>query len=199
MEGLAGTACGDDAGDDAIAIGQDVARGNTQRRKTEAIDNCVATAVAIRPIAAPMYLAIDFNREAGFEAGKVERKFAERMLAAEAEAAGVCSKRAPEDDFGQIAAAPFAAGKLDCPPRCAERRATHPSTSLRLVPLPVPGRYSRIAPHHIRNTPKLWRSGIGALSVAASARPSTSRVCAGSMMPSSHSRAVACQGEPCAS
>ncbi len=49
---------------------------------------------------------------------------------------------------------------------------------------------------HILNTPNCGRSGIGAFSVAAKARPSTSRVCAGSMMPSSHSRAVACQGLP---
>ncbi len=53
--------------------------------------------------------------------------------------------------------------------------------------------------HHIRNTPNLARSSIGALRHAANASPSTSRVCAGSMMPSSHSRAVACQGDPCAS
>ena len=46
--------------------------------------------------------------------------------------------------------------------------------------------------HHILNTPNCGRSGIGAFSDAAKARPSTSRVCAGSMMPSSHSRAVAC-------
>ena len=39
--------------------------------------------------------------------------------------------------------------------------------------------------------PKRGFSGIGALSAAAKARPSTSRVWAGSMMPSSHSRAVA--------
>ena len=52
---------------------------------------------------------------------------------------------------------------------------------------------------HILNTPNCGRSGIGAFSVAAKASPSTSRVCAGSMMPSSHSRAVACQGLPCAS
>ncbi len=44
--------------------------------------------------------------------------------------------------------------------------------------------------HHMRNTPKR-ASGIGALSEAASARPSTSRVWAGSMIPSSHSRPVA--------
>ena len=43
---------------------------------------------------------------------------------------------------------------------------------------------------HIRKTPKrVW--GIGALRVAESDRPRTRRVCAGSTMPSSHSRAVA--------
>ena len=45
--------------------------------------------------------------------------------------------------------------------------------------------------HHIRNRPNRGLTGIGAFKLAASARPSTSRVCTGSMMPSSHSRAVA--------
>ena len=40
---------------------------------------------------------------------------------------------------------------------------------------------------------------IGALRQAAKASPSTSRVCAGSMMPSSHSREVPCQGLPSSS
>ncbi len=44
--------------------------------------------------------------------------------------------------------------------------------------------------HHIRNTPKVV-SGIGAFSDAEIASPSTSRVWAGSMTPSSHRRAVA--------
>src|SRR5690606_4384728 len=52
---------------------------------------------------------------------------------------------------------------------------------------------------HIRNTPKRACLGKGAFSVAAKASPSTSRVCAGSITPSSHSRAVAYQGLPSAS
>ena len=44
---------------------------------------------------------------------------------------------------------------------------------------------------HILNSPNWARSGIGALSAAAKAKPSTSRVWTGSMMPSSHRRAVA--------
>ena len=45
--------------------------------------------------------------------------------------------------------------------------------------------------HHILKMPKRVGSGGGALSPAASARLSTMRVSAGSMTPSSHSRAVA--------
>ena len=43
---------------------------------------------------------------------------------------------------------------------------------------------------YIRNTPN-FVAGIGAFSVAASERPSTRRVSAGSITPSSHSRALA--------
>lgn len=43
---------------------------------------------------------------------------------------------------------------------------------------------------HILNTPNVV-GGIGAFNDAEIASPSTSRVCTGSMMPSSHSRAVA--------
>lgn len=51
---------------------------------------------------------------------------------------------------------------------------------------PFPG-----ATAYIRNTPKRLRSSIGALRLADRPRPSTRRVSAGSMMPSSHSRALA--------
>ena len=44
---------------------------------------------------------------------------------------------------------------------------------------------------HILKMPNAARSVMGASSEAASARPSTSRVCAGSITPSSHRRAVA--------
>ena len=44
---------------------------------------------------------------------------------------------------------------------------------------------------HIRNTPKRGASSTGAFSAAANANPSTSLVCAGSIIPSSQSREVA--------
>ena len=57
--------------------------------------------------------------------------------------------------------------------------------------LPVGVNRLAIVPPHIRNTPNCARSPTGAFSVADSASPSTSRVCTGSITPSSQSRAVA--------
>ncbi len=83
-------------------------------------------------------------------------------------------------------------------PMVGERRAVCP---VRIGPGPGGRQQVRAASrhHHIRNTPKRVPSSTGAFNVAANASPRTSRVCAGSMMPSSHNRAVACQGLPCAS
>ena len=66
-------------------------------------------------------------------------------------------------------------------------RADNPASNL--APIGDEERLDYLA--HIRNTPKRGASSTGALSAAAKARPSTSLVCAGSMIPSSHSRAVA--------
>ena len=63
---------------------------------------------------------------------------------------------------------------------------------MRMVPLPVPGRsFVVVFFPHIRNTPNRGASSTGAFNAAASAKPKTSRVCAGSITPSSHRRAVA--------
>lgn len=70
-----------------------------------------------------------------------------------------------------------------------------------LCNLNVTGKDSSKAPHavsltrHMRKTPNVVGRG-GALSAAARARPSTRRVSAGSMTPSSHSRADANSGAP---
>jgi hypothetical protein len=113
-----------------------------------------------------------------------------RRLLPEFVAARALLKLDPEQNLGEAHFLP----QLTRPPYLFDRLpedARAPSTSLRLVPLPVPGRICIQRRHHILNTPNLARSGIGAFKVAAKASPSTSRVCAGSMMPSSHSRAVA--------
>ncbi len=106
------------------------------------------------------------------------------------EARGSSAERLPQQDLGKRQIASELTGGAHRPAGCRERGG-RPSTTLRAVSLPLPGRIVRLASHHIRNTPNRARSAIGAFSVAASASPSTSRVWTGSMMPSSHSRAVA--------
>src|SRR3546814_14823834 len=77
------------------------------------------------------------------------------------------------------------------------------SSDLACFPEEAPAKHDQRAEvnrtHHIRNTPKFARSAMGACSVAVKASPSTSRVCTGSITPSSHRRAVACQGLPSSS
>ncbi len=55
--------------------------------------------------------------------------------------------------------------------------------------LQAPARSAAGGTDYMRNTPKRVGS-IGAFNAADSASPSTSRVCAGSITPSSHSRAL---------
>ena len=55
----------------------------------------------------------------------------------------------------------------------------------------VVGREEGAVHRHIRKTPNCGRSGIGAFRLALIASASTRRVSAGSMTPSSHSRALA--------
>ncbi len=196
VEGLACLTGGNDGADDRIQIGQNVASRNPERPEAEGRQLVVAAFIASRLIAAVMDLTIDFDRQPCRETSKVETIDADRVLAAKLESTGSRAKYAPECDLGQVAATALSSRHLDRSTCGGE----NPSTTrlCRAVPLPVPGRYVPIS-HHIRNTPNVARSGTGALRQAASARPSTSRVCAGSMMPSSHRCAVAFQGLPSSS
>ncbi len=158
--------------------------------KAEGGQSCITTVVATWVIAASMDFTVDLDRQSCRQTGEIEAVCVDRMLAAKFKSAGPCTQNAPQNHFGQIATATLAAGHIDD----GALRGEDPSTIRlrRTVPLPVPGRYWRhTLPPHIRNTPKRAPSAIGAFSDAASARPSTSRVCGGSMMPSSHNRAVA--------
>ena len=178
------TRCNDHL-DDAFDIAQYVAGRNADRAKAESRDAAIASCVT--PDFVRVNFAIDLDSEADLETGKIKPVAIQWMLAPELEAAGPGAQHAPKNDFGKVTAAAFLASTFDRFRRGAE----NPSTTLRVVPLPVPGRYRRLVLHHIRNTPNCARSGVGASRVTASARPSTSRVWAGSITPSSHRRAVA--------
>ena len=127
------------------------------------------------------------------QASKIYGDLSDRELRSEFQAIRALAECFQQDDFGQAELATKFAGALN-PLDGGYEDAWAPSTKLHLVPLPVSGRIC-----HILNTPKRAFSSIGALRHAANASPNTSLVCAGSMMPSSHSRAVACHGLPWAS
>ena len=176
-----------DQSHDCLNVAQHFGRRHAQGSEAEPAYDCIPLLIPRRPVTPRMRLAIDLDRQARLQAREVETVRPKRMLSPELVPPRTLAESAPEQHLRQVAGAAFAAGAQDGGAGCRE----DPSTMLRMVPLPVPGRYERHA-HHIRNTPKRAPSGAtGAFSVTRSTRPSTSRVWAGSMMPSSHSRAVA--------
>ena len=65
------------------------------------------------------------------------------MLAAKLVATGTLPKFAPDQNFGKVAGAPLSFRDTEG----VGARGEHPSTTLRVVPLPVPGRFKAIAAH----------------------------------------------------
>ena len=179
---------GDDAADRSVYVGQDVAGRHSENAKAERSERQVTRGVSRRLVAARVMLAIDFDAQACGQACEIETVVAEWMLAPELEPARTSPQRAPEQYFGEVPTTALAARQRPSGGGGVE----HPSTTRlrRAVPLPVPGRYLSTL-GHIRNTPKRGACSTGALRQAVSARPSTSRVCAGSITPSSQRRAVA--------
>ena len=98
--------------------------------------------VALRLIPACMRFSVNLDREPRLQAGEVEPIGRLRVLSAELEAAGTLAQGLPEQHLGQEHAAPVDAGLFEVLDRGTEHlgQAWAPSTSLRLVPLPVPGR-----------------------------------------------------------
>ena len=82
------------------------------------------------------------------------------------------------------------AAALNPTPLRRERAAAAPAVSERLRHVCCSLCFLPVPSHHIRNTPN-FGGGIGALRAAEMPSPSVMRVSAGSIMPSSHSRALA--------
>ena len=199
VEGLVGRHLCHDVRDGGCHVFEDELRRKAKYADILAGQPPISNLIARRTVAAIMRFAIDLDRVALARTVVVEDVGTSRMLWSELQARRSLPQRLPQQHLRQRHFLPQVASAGDGLHRPGQP-ATSPSTSLRLVPLPVPGRNCGPRPgHHIRNTPNAGRSGIGALRVAAKARPRTSRVCAGSMMPSSHSRAVACHGLPSSS
>jgi hypothetical protein len=200
VEGAHLRASRNDPGNYAVEIAQYLTSRNSHHVKTLFPQKLVPSGIALGLIAATMRLSFHLDDQAMAEAGEVGGNRSNRKLRSELQSVGPSAEGLEQQHFWQAKLTPELAGALYLLDGYLED-AWAPSTVLRTVPLPVPGRIfvTVIRHRHILNTPNCGRSGIGALWQAAKARPRTSRVWAGSMMPSSHSRAVACQGLPWAS
>ena len=173
VEGWTLVAQSDDRLDCTAQILEDGLRRNPQDRETARPQVSIASHVALRSLAHVVCNPVDLDRDPALKTGEVERQLAQWMMAAELVSARTLTKFAPEQRFGEIVRTALALRGLEG----AVFGAKDPSTTLRAVPLPVPGRYGFVVLcAHIRNTPNRGASATGAFSAAASARPSTSRV-----------------------
>ena len=143
----------------------------------------IPSCVAFRPVPAIMRLAINLDGQSPFETDEIQHDVTEGMLPAEFEQAGAFTEFSPDEHFRQISGSALSLCNFE---RGVARREA-PSTT----PIRGGGPSAGWWRGHILNTPKRAPSSTGAFNVAASANPNTSRVCAGSIIPSSHNRAVA--------
>ena len=99
----------------------------------------VADHIPLGPVAEIMGFSIDFDRQPRFGAKEVENIRPSRMLSPKLESSGSRPQFAPQQAFGQTQLTAQTARTFDGLPRSGQHRA-FPSTMLRMVPLPVPGR-----------------------------------------------------------
>jgi|GEM_PF-460870 len=122
-----------------LHVVQDVARGEAERSVALGHQPFVPSLIASRNAAPVMRLSVDFNRKPGRNAYEVEHERSGRMLPPPLQAAGSFAQFPPEQDFRQAHLSSKSARGSDRRSRTRQHRAS-PSTLLRTVPLPVPGR-----------------------------------------------------------
>jgi len=129
-----------------LQILQHVSRRNSEHGKSLPVQRRVPRAIAFRPVVAIVRFAIDLDPQSNFEAGEVDYVRSYRKLASEAKTVGPFAQLLPQQDFGQ---AHVLAQAASCPDRLdwADGDKGDPSTMLRMVPLPVPGRNFGVAIH----------------------------------------------------
>ena len=99
----------------------------------------VTRAIPFWAIACVVRETVHLNRDANFGTKEVEHIGTCRMLSSKLEAAGSLAQFAPQQAFGQRQFTAQSSRAFDSLSRSGEHSAL-PSTMLRMVPLPVPGR-----------------------------------------------------------
>ncbi len=139
VEGSARLTGADDPLDHLVHVPKHVRRRNTRHHDAPASEPSLSNRVSLGPIPHIMRNAIDFDRQARLGTEEVEHIGARGMLSPKLPARRTLSQRSPQQDFGKAQRPTQLAGALDRAfgPRQNRR---FPSTMLRMVPLPVPGR-----------------------------------------------------------
>jgi hypothetical protein len=129
----------------AVEIIEHIARCNPQRLKPRVGKHAIAFDIPLRVVAHRVGLAIHLDRQSTLKAREVNDISVQGELTAEAQAIRPLAQLLPENDFGEGQLTSKLAGEADvCIGRAngtmPDASAFGPSTMLRMVPLPVPGR-----------------------------------------------------------
>ncbi len=128
-----------DSDNRSLEVVEHLFRRNAQGLETEILKMTIPTSISRGPLAPAMSFPIDLDRQPGRQAREVERVGTLRTLPSEPEAAWPRLQRPPEQALWRAQQLP----ELACELHRLDRRLQHargPSTGLRPVPLPVPGR-----------------------------------------------------------
>lgn len=98
VEGQSG---GGDCFRGSIDICKNLCGGNAQHCEAKSLKRYIALKIALRPVAAIMSLAIDFDDQLGFGAIEVGDVTSDRMLAAKLRPARASTKALPKQHLGQ--------------------------------------------------------------------------------------------------
>jgi hypothetical protein len=121
-----------------------IARSNAECLEPGLCESRIAAEVTRRTIPHRMRLSIDLDHQPPPKTGEVGYIASARKLTSEAQALGSFSQMLPQYEFWQRQPAAELARAIDAFVRCADGPVPDtppgPSTMLRMVPLPVPGR-----------------------------------------------------------
>ncbi len=139
VEGAHLGAARNDAGQDRVQVPKHIRRGNPHHFEPSSPKHRVSYSIPAGLVATTVSFSVDFNDHPTLKTGKINRHLSNRKLSSKFESVRPSSKHLPEQDLRQAHLAP----QLPCALYLLDRSledAWAPSTSLRLVPLPVSGR-----------------------------------------------------------
>jgi len=139
VEGAHVSTCCHDETKHGVHVLEHVACRNAHNAESITFQNRVTGMIALRLITDTVPFTVDLDDQPPLKAGEVDCDLPDGKLPTKLQASGALSQNLPEQHFRQAHLAPQLTCALYLLDRCLED-AWAPSTMLRMVPLPVPGR-----------------------------------------------------------